>query len=833
MDRKTIKKKFLIATIIWALIVLLFSLFDYLYLQYYLSEAKNKILLFGSINISIWILGVLIIYYFRKKVILKEEKRSKINRELELTIQKLEEQIKSKTSEITSAQKLLQNKNNKINKLETILEKTNKILNESQVVVFRWRNEPTWPVEYVTENVQTIFGYSAKEFMTGKILYSDIISKKDIEQVSNEVKENSDNKSVLKFVHKNYRIKTKSGKVIWVEDRTNIIRKSDGTITFYEGIIIDVTDRKKIEEENQFKTEFEMKIASISTYFVNLQLKDIRKALSFTAQSFGRFFNIERAYTLLINNENEFELVSEYLQKNVLSLTENNAFLKISNFNWLHFSLLRGKPIIIENTERLSSSAEHEKKLMNTLGIKSFVALPIVINRTLYGFLGFDSNIKYGTLSKKYFPLFKLLTEVITNLYSKYLSDLELIDITDKNRSLIKAVEQSADSVVITDIQGNIEYVNPKFVELTGYSAEEVIGKNPRILKSGNTSAAEYKNLWDTILNGKVWKGQFKNIGKTGNVFWEKATISPIKNDAGKLTHFLEIKEDITEKILVENQRLLSQKMESIGQLAAGIAHEINTPMQYVGDNANFLADSYSAMTKVFMDFNTFLENENDYSSKEIREFYQNKKEEMDLDFIFEEVPEALEQTKIGIHRVTKIVRAMKDFAHPGSKEKAYFNLNNGLQNTVTISKNEWKYVAEIELKLDENLKEILCLQDELNQVFLNIIVNSSHAISEKNQKNNRDELGKIIIETKKEDETAVIKISDSGNGIKKSIIDKVFDPFFTTKDVGKGTGQGLAIVHDIIANKHKGKISVESEEGIGTTFIIELPINGLKEETK
>jgi len=763
----------------------------------------------------------------------KVEKRSRLKRELELDNQKLKEQLESKTSEITATNKLLQNKISETNKLRKILKKANRILNESQVVVFRWRNEPTWPVEYVTENVETIFGYSAEDFMTGKILYSDIISKKDIEQVSKEVKENSDNKSVLKFVHKNYRIKTKSGKIIWVEDRTNIIRKSDGTITSYEGIILDVTDRKKIEDDNQFKTEFEMKIASISTYFVNLQLKNIQKALSFTAQSFGRFFNIDRAYTLLINKDDEFELVSEFLQRNKSSLTENNAFLKISNFNWLHFSLLRGKPIIIENTERLSSSAENEKTLMSTLGIKSFVALPIVINRTLYGFLGFDSNIKYGTLSKKYFSLFKLLTEVITNLYSKYLSDLELVQITDKNRSLIKAVEQSADSVVITDTEGNIEYVNPKFVELTGYSAEEVIGKNPSILKSGNTSEAEYKNLWETIQKGKVWKGQFKNIGKTGNVFWEKVTISPIKNDAGKLTHFLEIKEDITEKILVENQRLLSQKMESIGQLAAGIAHEINTPMQYVGDNANFLADSYSAMTKVFMDFNSFLEDGKNYSNNEIREFYQNKKEEMDLDFIFEEVPEALEQTKIGINRVTKIVRAMKDFAHPGSKEKAYFNLNNGLQNTVTISKNEWKYVAEMELKLDDNLKEILCLQDELNQVFLNIIVNSSHAISEKNQQNNSNELGKIIIETNKKNDTAIIKISDSGNGIKKSIIDKVFDPFFTTKEVGKGTGQGLAIVHDIISNKHRGKISVESEEGVGTTFIIELPINGAEEEKK
>jgi len=333
--------------------------------------------------------------------------------------------------------------------------------------------------------------------------------------------------------------------------------------------------------------------------------------------------------------------------------------------------------------------------------------------------------------------------------------------------------------------------------------------------------------MWNTILSGLAWKGQFKNISKNKSVFLEKVTISPIKNDVGVITHFLSIKEDITKKILLENQKSLSAKMESIGQLAAGIAHEINTPMQYVGDNANFLADAYISMTQVFNDFTTFLENGEEHTTEDIRDFYQTKMAEMDLEFIFEEVPGAIEQTRTGIERVTKIVKAMKDFAHPGSKEKAFFNLNNGLQNTVTISKNEWKYIAEIELDLDENIEGILCLQDELNQVFLNMIVNAAHAIAEKNQKTASSELGKIFIGTSIQDDNVIIKISDTGNGIKKENVDRIFDPFFTTKDVGKGTGQGLAIAHDIIVNKHKGQIKVESELGVGSVFLIELPING------
>ncbi len=778
-------------------------------------------------NIFIWILGLLFLYIFGKKLRQKENERFIAKQELENYSKSLENEIEIRTSEILTANKKLHDKIKEKTNLEKILERTNKIINNSQAVAFVWKNQPAWPVEYVTENVEQMLGYSVEDFTSGKVKYSQIIHKSDIARVSEEVKLSSESKTNIGFIHKNYRLISKSGKTIWIEDRTSIKRDENGNVILFEGIIIDVSKRQKIEEENLFKTEFERKIATISTYFVNLKLKDINRALSFTAQSFGRFLQADAAYVVLLNPDNEFEIKQEFTQERKDSKSSKSENFSITTYNWLHFSLLKGKPILVQYVEQLGSVANNEKILMNNLGIKSFAAIPIVVAGEFYGFIRFDSKGINNSISKNNSSLFQLLTEVISNLYSRYLNEIELVEISDTNRSLIQAVEQSADSVVITDLDGNIQYVNPKFIELTGYTQEEAIGKNPRILKSGNTSAAEYETLWKTITSGKPWKGQFKNINKDGNIFWEQATISPIKNEKNILTHFLAIKKDITEKILLENQRSLSQKMESIGQLAAGIAHEINTPMQYVGDNANFLADAYTSMTQVFNDFTTFLEDGNIHTQIEIHDFYKDKMAEMDLEFIFEEVPEALDQTKTGIERVTKIVRAMKDFAHPGSKEKAYYNLNKGLQNTITISKNEWKYIAEIDKNLDDNLTEVLCLQDELNQVFLNMIVNSAHAIDEKNKKNEVEELGTITITTIKKDNSAIVKIADTGNGIKQENIDRVFDPFFTTKEVGKGTGQGLAIVHDIIVTKHGGTISVESEIGVGTTFTIELPING------
>ena len=197
--------------------------------------------------------------------------------------------------------------------------------------------------------------------------------------------------------------------------------------------------------------------------------------------------------------------------------------------------------------------------------------------------------------------------------------------------------------------------------------------------------------------------------------------------------------------------------------------------------------------------------------------------EEADLDYHKEEIPLAIQQSLDGADRVAKIVQSMKEFSHPGGEE-IETDINQGLDNTITISRNEWKYVATIHRDFDESLPKVLCHPGEINQVFLNMVINAANAIEETLDGNKKTK-GKIYVKTQKINNMVQIRIRDNGAGILKENQTRIFDPFFTTKQVGKGSGQGLSIAYAIIAEKHKGKIEFESEAGKGTTFIISLPI--------
>ena len=194
----------------------------------------------------------------------------------------------------------------------------------------------------------------------------------------------------------------------------------------------------------------------------------------------------------------------------------------------------------------------------------------------------------------------------------------------------------------------------------------------------------------------------------------------------------------------------------------------------------------------------------------------------MDLEYLEAEIPKAISESLDGISRVSEIVNAMKEFSHPGAQSKTNIDLNHAIQTTLTVARNEWKYNAEMEVDLSANLPLVPCLPGEMNQVFLNLIVNAAHAIEEKFSGKGT---GRIKIKTQQEGNWVIIRISDNGNGIPENIRNKIFDPFFTTKKVGKGSGQGLAIAHSVIVNKHQGELNFESEVGKGTTFIIKLPI--------
>ena len=287
--------------------------------------------------------------------------------------------------------------------------------------------------------------------------------------------------------------------------------------------------------------------------------------------------------------------------------------------------------------------------------------------------------------------------------------------------------------------------------------------------------------------------------------------------------------------IALQSQLVQSQKMESIGQLAAGIAHEINTPAQYVGDNARFIRESFDDIMNMLDKYAALLDaNKKNTISSDLVTEIDGFIKDLDIAYLTTELPRAIQQTIEGVEQVSGIVRAMKEFAHPAVEGKANIDINRAIESTIVVAGNKWKYIAEMETRYGTNLPLISGWPAELNQVILNLIVNAADAIGKVADDGSESESkGTITIETHRDKNRVEIRISDTGCGIPQDTQDKVFNPFFTTKDVGEGSGQGLSIAHAIVVQKHGGTITFETEMHKGTTFIVRLPVESVADKTE
>ncbi|MBV5317975.1 MAG: PAS domain S-box protein [Desulfobulbaceae bacterium] len=388
----------------------------------------------------------------------------------------------------------------------------------------------------------------------------------------------------------------------------------------------------------------------------------------------------------------------------------------------------------------------------------------------------------------------------------------------EDQKLLATIIEQTDDSVLITGTDGVISYVNPAALKNSGFNANELIGTTQHLFDKKLTETTVLQKLEIASAKSLTWSGHLRNRKKNGSLIEEAVTLAQVRNDEGELTHYVVIKRDFTEMILLQQQLLQAQKLEAIGQLAAGIAHEINTPMQYVQNNVSFLEQAFNTLQHLLVEVGR---TDRAQRSGEITALLAT----IELDFLLEEIPESIKETHDGVNRVVKIVSAMKEFSHPGGNDKVATDLNRALDSTITVCRNEWKYAAEMRTDLDPDLPLVPCFPDQLNQVVLNLIINASHAIQDHNKLDAKGDLGCITIGTRTDGSWVEIHISDTGSGIPEAIQQRIFDPFFTTKEVGRGTGQGLAIAHDIIVNKHGGFLDFTSAPGQGTTFVIRLPI--------
>jgi PAS domain S-box-containing protein len=398
-------------------------------------------------------------------------------------------------------------------------------------------------------------------------------------------------------------------------------------------------------------------------------------------------------------------------------------------------------------------------------------------------------------------------------------------------RLLQYALDASEQHVLITDRAGRIVFANRALALGHGRAREALIGQSVALILPAERNKAQMKKMTQAFRDAQPIRVIVQGDHPSGSVLWLSLAIAPIPDGTGRASHFVGIATDITQSVEdarikrelqarietqeQERERLaielrLAQKLEAVGRLASGVAHEINTPIQFVSDSVTFASESFVDLARVIEAYKGGVAQGDEMAAS------------VELDYLIGELPKAMDRAKEGVGRVAGIVRAMKEFSHPASEARSSADINRAIELTLQVARSEYKYLAIVEQRFG-TLPLVPCNIGELNQVFLNLVVNAAHAIEKSGQDAGS---GRILITTAQVGADVVISIEDNGCGIPPEHMDKIFEPFFTTKEVGKGTGQGLAISRAIV-DRHHGSIQVDSVVGRGTRMTIRLPVTG------
>ncbi len=441
-----------------------------------------------------------------------------------------------------------------------------------------------------------------------------------------------------------------------------------------------------------------------------------------------------------------------------------------------------------------------------------------------------------------------------------YLATLR--DITDRKRAeemlwlYDRAMAATSTGVAISDAtnpEHPIIYCNPAFESMTGYRREEIIGKNCRFLQGSDTDSKALEIIRQALKTDSECQVILKNYRKDGTVFWNALSISPVRDKTGKLTHFIGVQRDITDRKKDEealqnseaqsreqsaqlaaaldelknthSQLVQSEKMSSLGMLIAGVAHEINNPVTFIHGNLAYLKDYAKDLLHLLALYQQHYPNP-------IPEIQQETKNN-ELDFLAEDLPKILSSMSIGVERICQIVQSLRNFSRHDDSQMKPMNLHEGIDSTLLILNHRLKGNGEMPpieiVKQYGNLPSVECFAGPINQVFMNILSNAIDALDDPNSQLTFEEmsekLSQIKICTEVVGNLVEIKISDNGPGITEEVKQRIFDTFFTTKPIGKGTGMGLSISYQIIVERHKGKLYCTSELGKGTEFTIKMPI--------
>ncbi|MBN9662101.1 MAG: PAS domain S-box protein [Acidobacteria bacterium] len=409
------------------------------------------------------------------------------------------------------------------------------------------------------------------------------------------------------------------------------------------------------------------------------------------------------------------------------------------------------------------------------------------------------------------------ITARVDNEETQRLAEAKL---RESEHRLTKILESVPVGIAIVSLDKRIRWANQAALGMIGAPDLDIIVGQPcnQVLCQFSDTQCPFCDTGEAVMSAETTMA--RSDGALLPVLKSTHTVE-FDNEIVRLETFM----DLRDRKRLETELGHSRKLEAVGQLAAGVAHEINTPIQYVGDSVQFLKEAFESFVQLLPHYRRLAAMP--AGAEEVAAItteIKRQEEEMDLDWLLNEIPSSFTRCLDGIERVARIVRAMKEFAHPDGREKRPADLNHAIQSTLTIAHNEYKYVADIETHFGD-IPNVICHVSELNQVFLNLIVNAAHAIA--GHLENTGLRGAIGITTSRQGQNVRIDIEDTGGGIPDEIRDRIFEPFFTTKAVGKGTGQGLAIARSVVVDKHGGTLTFKSNHGLGTTFTVLLPIDG------
>jgi PAS domain S-box-containing protein len=663
-----------------------------------------------------------------------------------------------------------------------------------------------------------------------------------------------------------HRIVKKTGEVRWVREEADLILNENGEAVKLLGMVIDITEQKQAEEIiTKANTELEKMIqertreildtnialsdevnerrlvekairellqsekmiAEISSLFVLSAPEDLNQCIDKALQATGQLYGVDRSYIFLFSADGAYmDNTNEWCAPGIEPEIKNLQQLDVELFSWWIKNLINKKTINIPIVDKMPQEAAMEKETLKAQGIQSVLVAPLVAQEKLLGYMGFDSVVDQKRWSDEQISILKVVADIISSNIIRMRYEQTL---AEEKELLSVTLRSIAEGLIVIGTDQQITILNERAEKLTGWSSQDAAGRLlSEVITIIDTETNEFAiDPLQAIIAGS-WinnrHGRLAMVNREGKIMNITALVADIKDSKGRLRGSVLAFQDITDKLKAEAQAALSEKLKSIGQLAAGIAHEINTPMQYIGDNTVFVKDSFEVASDFIERLRAYFNNLDrscaDHKMRELADLY----DELNIEYRLVEGPLAIAQTLEGVERVSRLVRAMKGFARSGAAGKKSADLNAAIGDTLTVSRNAWKYNAEIILELDENLPPVTCEIDAINQVLLNLVINAAQSIETAvDQKYYKQ--GSIHIATRVEDAFAVIEIRDDGIGIAQADQDRIFDPFFTTKEVGKGTGQGLMIAHDVIVDKHGGSIEFSSETGKGATFWIKLPL--------